>query len=393
MFSAVVTRYAGLRTAATIRDKCSRSRLEDEEPLRILQRYMLWEMIVNFIGVTLIAFALLLVNQVGAVLARAAQLQYQKGFVLELIGLSAAQNVAILLPFGLVIGIVLAFGRLHHDSEMTAAQACGVGVARVAAAVWLLAVPVTVLVCWLNFDLSPRAAAAEAALRTEALRVAINAPLEPGKFRSFSGGRIVVYARGAQRNGDLTDVFVKRSEGQSVETTVARRAHYTGSVDGEVETITLYDGERIEGTPGSNRFRILHFEQQWIPVQTPEAAAATPRTGELSTMALLGSRDNRRLAELHWRLGLPVMTLVLTALAVPLGRLRPRQGRYAHVWVAVLVFALYANLALVARTWIEHGVIPAAIGLWWVHGLFFGISLAAMLGPGMLRARRAQSAR
>ena len=79
--------------------------------MRILQRYMLWEMTVNFVGVTLIAFALLLVNQVGSVLARAAQLQYQKGFVLELIGLSAAQNVAILLPFGLVIGIVTLVSR------------------------------------------------------------------------------------------------------------------------------------------------------------------------------------------------------------------------------------------------------------------------------------------
>ncbi|MFI4865811.1 MAG: LPS export ABC transporter permease LptF [Steroidobacterales bacterium] len=360
--------------------------------MRILQRYMLWEMTVNFIGVTLIAFALLLVNQVGSVLARAAQLQYQKGFVLELIGLSAAQNVAILLPFGLVIGIVLAFGRLYHDSEMAAAQACGVGVARVATAVWLLALPVTALIGWLNFDLAPRAAAAEAALRNEALRAAINAPVEPGKFRSFSGGRIVVYARAAERNGDLTDVFVKRSEGSSVETTVARRARYTGSADGVAETITLFDGERIEGTPGSNRFRIMRFEQQLIPVQTPEAAARAPRVAELSTMALLASRDTKLLAELHWRLGLPVMTLVLTVLAVPLGRLRPRQGRYAHVWVAVLVFALYANLALAGRTWLERGVVPTAFGLWWVHALFLAMSLAAVLGPGLLRAHRARRA-
>jgi lipopolysaccharide export system permease protein len=351
---------------------------------------MLWEMTVNFIGVTLIAFALLLVNQVGSVLARAAQLQYQKGYVLELIGLSAVQNVAILLPFGLMVGIVLAFGRLYHDSEMAAAQACGVGVGRVATAVWLLALPVTALIGWLNFDLSPRAAVAEAAMRTAALRAAINAPLEPGKFHSFSGGRIVVYARAAERNGDLADVFVKRSDGPSVETTVARHARYSGAAEGEAETITLYDGERIEGTPGSNRYRIMRFEQQLIPVQTPEAATRAPRVGELSTSALLGSRDLKQVAELHWRLGLPVMTLVLTVLAVPLGRLRPRQGRYAHVWVAVLLFALYANLALAARTWLERGIIPAAFGLWWVHGLFLAVSLVAVLGPGVLRLHRAR---
>ena len=349
---------------------------------------MLQEMTVNFLGVTMVALALLLVNQVGSVLARAAQLQYQKGFVLELIGLGTVQNVAILLPFGLMLGIVLAFGRLYHDSEMAAAQACGVGVGRVAAAVWLLALPVTALIAWLNFDLSPRAATAEANMRSEALRAAAAAPLEPGTFRSFGGGRIVVYARAKEKNGDLTDVFVKRTEDLAIETTVAHRAQYQVSSDGESESITLYDGERVEGTPGNNRYRIMRFEQQLIPVRTPETAARAQRLDEMSTLSLIGSRDPKRIAELQWRVGLPVMTLVLTVLAVPLGRLRPRQGRYAHVWIAVLVFALYANLALAGRTWLGRGIVPAALGLWWVHGLFFIGSLGAMLGPSLLRLQR-----
>lgn len=361
--------------------------------MRILQRYMLREMTANFLGVTLVALALLLVNQVGAVLARAAQLQYQRSFVLELIGLGAAQNVAILLPFGLMLGIVLAFGRLYHDSEMAAAQACGVGVGRVAVAVWLLALPVTGLIAWLNFDLSPRAATAEANMRNEALRAAAAAPLEPGTFRSFGGGRIVVYARAAGKDGDLQDVFVKRSEGLSVETTVARRAHYAVSSDGESESITLYDGERVEGTPGNNRYRIMRFEQQLIPVRTPDSAARAPRLDEMSTMSLIGSRDPRQIAELHWRVGLPVMTLILTALAVPLGKLRPRQGRYAHVWIAMLVFALYAALALVGRSWLSRGVLSGRLGLWWVHGIFLAVSLAAMTGPSLLRLHRARQRR
>jgi lipopolysaccharide export system permease protein len=361
--------------------------------LRILQRYLLHEMTVNFLGVTLVALALLLVNQVGSVLARAAQLQYQKGFVLELIGLGTAQNVAILLPFGLMLGIVLAFGRLYHDSEMAAAQACGVGVTRVAAAVWLLALPVTALIAWLNFDLAPRAATAEANMRSEALRAAAAAPLEPGTFRSFSGGRIIMYARAEARNGDFTDVFVKRSEGLAIETTVARRAHYQVSSDGESETITLYDGERVKGTPGNNVYSTSRFAEEIIPVRTPETATRAQRLDEMRTLSLIGSRDPKLVAELQWRLGLPVMTLVLTLLAVPLGRLRPRQGRYSHVWIAVLVFALYANLALAGRTWLSRGAIPQAFGLWWVHGLFLAGSIGAMFGPSLLRLQRARRRR
>jgi lipopolysaccharide export system permease protein len=249
---------------------------------------------------------------------------------------------------------------------------------------------VTALIGWLNFDLAPRAATAEANMRSEALRAAAAAPLEPGTFRSFSGGRIVVYARAAQKNGDLTDVFVKRSVGLAVETTVARRAHYQVSSDGESETITLFDGQRVEGTPGNNRYQIETFEQQIIPVRTPETAARAQRLDEMPTLLLIGSRDPKLSAELQWRLGLPVMTLVLTLLAVPMARLRPRQGRYAHVWIAVLVFALYANLALAGRTWLSRGLTPLAFGLWWVHGLFLAASVVVMFAPPLLRLRRAR---
>jgi lipopolysaccharide export system permease protein len=358
--------------------------------VQILQRYLLREMTGSFLGVTLVLFAILFINQVGSVLARAAQLQYQRGFVLELIGLGAVQQVAILLPVGLLLGLVLAFGRLYHDSEMAAAQACGVGAARVAGAVWLLALPVTALIIWLDFDLSPAAARMEAALRSEALRAGILAPLEPGRFRSLAGGRIVVYARGALPNGDLNDVFVKRSEGPLIETTVARRAHYTVSSDGESETITLYDGERIAGQPGSERYRLMRFDQQLVPIRTPETAAGSPRVDGMSTAALLGSRDPKLLAELQWRLGVPIMTLVLTALAIPLGRLRPRQGRYAHVWLAIVVFASYAMLALASRTWIERGRLSPRLGLWWVHGLFIAACAVAMISPSLVRARNAR---
>ncbi len=355
--------------------------------MRILQRYLLREMTLNFVGVTVLLFAILFVNQVGSVLARAAQLQYQSGFVLELIGLGAAQNVAILLPISLLLGIVLAFGRLYHDSEMVAAQACGVGVRRVAAAVWLLAVPVTIVVALLNFELAPRAAGAEADLRSAALRAGLLAPIEPGRFRSFAGGRTVVYARAADPQGDLIDVFVKRGEGAVVETTVARRAHYAMSSDGENETITLYRGERIEGTPGSARYRIMRFDEQLIPLRTPEASRRAPRLDELGMRALVESADPRLQAELQWRLGLPVMTLVITALAVPLGRLRPRQGRYAHVWMAVLVFAFYANLALAGRSWLAHGQTPLWLGLWWVHAIFVLAAFIAAVLPWLQRQR------
>jgi lipopolysaccharide export system permease protein len=108
---------------------------------------------------------------------------------------------------------------------------------------------------------------------------------------------------------------------------------------------------------------------QVIPLVLPAAKPGTARRSELASARLLGSGDAGERAELQTRVSWPLMTLVVALLALPLGRLRPRQGRFARIWVAVLLFALYANLLQVAGLWLERGRTPSWLGLWWVHAL------------------------
>jgi lipopolysaccharide export system permease protein len=53
--------------------------------------------------------------------------------------------------------------------------------------------------------------------------------------------------------------------------------------------------------------------------------------------------------------------------AVPLSKLRPRQGRYARVGFAIVVYFVYSNLLSASKIWMEKGDLPPAIGVWWVH--------------------------
>jgi lipopolysaccharide export system permease protein len=353
---------------------------------RILDRYILRQVVASWLGVTAVLLVILLTNQVARVLDRAAENQYPRGVVLELIGLSALQNVAVLMPIGLLLGVVLAFGRLYHDSEMAAVQSCGVGPARIYGPMLLLTVGVTVLLAWLTLAVAPTAAARTFDLRNEAARAGQFAAIAPGKFRSFGGGGTVVYAEGAAPDGMLERVFVKRNRGSRYEIAVARRARHAISEDGSLHTMTLYDGERYEGVPGSAQFRIVRFAENVIPVRLPEPADARSSLEARPTRALLASVDPEERAELHWRVALPVMAVALTLLAVPLSRLRPRQGRYSRVWVAVVIYFLYVSLASAGKVWIERGTMPEAIGLWWVHALVVAIALLVILVPGW-RAR------
>ncbi len=359
----------------------------------MLERYILREVIAGWLGITGILLAIMVPFEMARVLSRAADNQYPHSMVFELIGLGAVHNLNILVPIGLLLGVVLALGRLYHDSEITAALACGAGPRRIYLPVSLLAVVVTALLVWLSLSVAPRAMARVLDLRRIAFQAGRLAPVVPGRFRTFGGGRTVVYAQGENPDGTLSNVFVQRSRGPVVEVALATRARHAIAPDGQSLTITLYDGERFEGVPGGAQFRILHFAEHIIPVQLPPPAVPVTDVDAAPTRVLLHARDLEQQAELQWRIALPVMAVVLTLLAVPLSRLNPRQGRYARFGVAVLLYLVYSNLVTLGRSWIARGTLPASLGLWWTHAAIILVAVLVIGTPSLVARLRHREAK
>jgi len=356
--------------------------------LRILDRYILREVVVSWLGVTGVLLAILITNQVALVLERAAERLYPRGVVLELILLGALQNLCFVMPIGLLIGIVLALGRLYHDSEMTAAQACGTGSRPIVLPVLAFTVVLAILLAALSLEIAPAAAGRMLDLRDEALRAGQFAPIAAGKFRTFGGGSTVVYARDTDKDGTLRRVFVERDRGDHLEVALAQRATHAYAEDGNLQVITLYDGERYEGVPGERRFRVVRFAENTIPVRLPALSGGAIALEGVPTHKLAASAVPAEVAELHFRLSFPLMAVLLAIIAVPLARLRPRQGRYARVGFAVLIFFVYINLIIAGKMWIARGTTPQWLGLWWVHAAVGVMAAVILLAPRVIARAR-----
>ena len=78
-----------------------------------------------------------------------------------------------------------------------------------------------------------------------------------------------MYGASTNAAGELQRVFIKQSTGDEVVTTVAQRARRQVGPDGLGQTIVLLDGERIEGVPGSRRYRLLKFAELHVPLAPP----------------------------------------------------------------------------------------------------------------------------
>jgi lipopolysaccharide export system permease protein len=355
--------------------------------LNRLDRYLLREVTWTFIAVTGVLLVVLMSNQLARVLGQAAQNDFPGSIVFTLIGLTTMQQLTVIVPIGLFLGIVLALGRLYHESEMTAMTACGVGPLQVYRPVALLAIVVAVLLGVLSYRFVPYAWQKATDLRIAALRAAQFGALEPGRFRSLAGGDAVFYAERVDKSGELHNVFVQRNDGDVIEVALAERAVQRGAGQPE-QLFILYNGRRYEGIPGQPNWRIVEFREHGIPVTLPSTKVARSKDEVKPTSKLIGSSVPSERAELAWRTAVPVMALVLMVLAVPISRLRPRQGRFARVGVAVLVYFMYSNLLAAVRVWIQKDKPVGHFGLWWVHVLALGIAAFLIwqeLNPGRVR--------
>jgi lipopolysaccharide export system permease protein len=191
--------------------------------------------------------------------------------------------------------------------------------------------------------------------------------LDAGRFRSFSGGDAVFYAERVDAEGVLHNVFVQRESAGRIEVALADTATYSKAASGNMHLVTLFNGRRYEGIPGRSDFRVIEFREHGIPIETPGDIQGTKDPDTKPSRELIGSDAASDIAQLQFRASTPIMALLLTLIAVPLSRLRPRQGRYARVGFAIVVYFLYSGLLSAAKAWLEKGSLPPEIGVWWVH--------------------------
>lgn len=337
----------------------------------LLDRYLLRETTGAWLGVTGVLLLILTSSRFARFLGEAAAGELVSGAVFNLLGLAMIGYLGVLIPVGLLFGILLALGRLYRDSEMTVLMACGYGPRHQYRALFWLGGALALVLAVLALYVNPWAARQSNVLRGDSELQAQLSVFEAGRFKGSSDGEQVFYAGAVANNGaDLQDVFINSYEPQTTVTISAARGSYAVNKAGTRQLI-LNDGYRYAGRPGSARYDVIRFAEHGMRLDSGQSPDYRRwKRDWVPTAKLWQSDAPRDIAELQWRFSIPLSVLVLTLLAVPLARSAPRQGRYGRLLAAILVYVLYSNLLNVGRVWLERGEIPVVLGLWWVHGIF-----------------------
>jgi len=354
----------------------------------IIERYISKEIILSLFGISLVLLLLVVGRSFLIVLGDAVDGGVGATFVFSIIYLNIISQLGFLIPFSYYLATLLALGRLYKDSEMSALASCGVGYRQLVKATLLVGSLSAAIVLVLGLYVSPWAVSETHKLEQMSKQQSDVQAFKSGEFRASDNGRNVVYIESVDtENSRLYSIFAHGENKGKSYTIYADSGYQYRDRDTDNRYLVMQDGRRYTGKIGDADYQVVEFKRYTLRVDQELVIGKQYNLFGRTTESLIGSGDRREIAELHWRIGLPIATFLLGLMAIPLSRSNPRQGRYSKLFVAILIFALYVNLLGMGKVWLAKGIMPVAAGLWWIHALVLLAIVSAMASQVGIRWR------
>jgi lipopolysaccharide export system permease protein len=339
----------------------------------LIFRYLAKEVYVTLASLTAILLLIFMSNQFVRYLNRAASGQLPVVFVMKLMMLEMPNLMVLLLPLGFYMALMLAYGRLYAESEMTVLNACGYGPGLLLRQSLLMASIVALFVLAVMLWFSPYVAVERTQLLRQSGVQTLMQTVVPGQFRAVTRGRQVFYVESMSRDKAVAqNVFLARlnDKGDSTQWDVlwADKAYLQQDSTTHEDSVILEQGQAYQGQPGKADYQVAEFSRY-------EARLPQPFVETRSDVRTLPTRELwlnhpyalAKIAELQWRISVPLMVFILTFIGVPLSKVDPRSGKFAKLFPAIMIFIVYANCMFIARNWVAQGKISPWIGMWGFH--------------------------
>ncbi len=305
---------------------------------------------------------------------------------LELVGLLIPGVLPYALPLGLLTGVLIAFGRMSSQQELTAMKASGRSLGRIARPALLLAAGFALLSAWLNLEIAPSANTEYRRLLLGSAKDNPASVIVPGKLNRQFPGMVI---RAAERDGEVLRDFWLWSvdeRGRLTQTVHAREARLAPSLNRKGEGILrveLTDARLEKRQPGDETFASPSSFIQARTTSLEFAASGVFKDGDnfqrklrwLTTSELLDAMDK------GWQVALNA-----TRKEKEQGQMLAATQLMAHLASAFSVFSLaFLAVPLAVRVGRSETFVNAAIALGVALTYYLLTSMAAYVKDPDLR--------
>ena len=342
--------------------------------LPVLDGMLVLELTKTVLAVLTVLVTIIVSRKFLNILTKAIEGEIAGDTLLTLLALKVLAAFIMLLPAAQFLAILMVFGRMYRDQEMSVLASGGVGFIRIYRAIAWFLIPLTVASTWLALEIIPWSEGKVQSLMKKDEKTADLRGIKPGRFNEFSRGDVVLYAESlSEEDGVMSKIFVQSRSGDKTGVTVAESGFLQETETG-AHFVVLNKGVRYQGTPGQADYVISEFDQYAVKIDQDGETDANgfKREAAMPSLQLWASKSPRELAELQRRLAVPVGVLMLGILAVPISRVAPRSGVYGNVVTAFLIYVLYFNLQNVSQGLLINGKAPPWLAY---SGVYLGLAV------------------
>lgn len=351
----------------------------------IIFRYLLKEVAKTQLAVFLVIMTIFISNKFVRVLDDASEGGIPGHLVMTFIGLKIPDLAGMILPLSFFLGVLLAYGRIYAENEMTVLHACGVSEWYVVRVTLILGFVTAIITGVFTLYLSPMAAEYEYQVKDQIAADSGLSSLIAGRFQTTGNKKAVVFIHEKNRTDNTFEkVFVAQLPDKNTPNASVIDSSLVYAATGQVveedsgsQRLILSAGTRYQNDIKNKEFRQVAFDKYYIQIQDQKVAHKRRKLSAIATSELYQEQTPEASAESQWRIAFPLVCIIMTLVAVPLSVVNPRQGKFGKMLPALLLFLSYFLLLTAIRSGIEKGSVPQYIGLWPVHilVLILGISL------------------
>jgi LPS export ABC transporter permease LptG/LPS export ABC transporter permease LptF len=315
--------------------------------------------------------------------------------VLELLALSLPNIIVLTIPMALLVGILVAVGRLSADSEIIAMQASGQSPLAIYRPVFFFSVAVFLLNFFLMTWVLPAGNAALQQRRVELFTSAIEKEVQPRVFFNDNSQRVIYVNDIDSGTGRWQGIFLAESSGGQQRIVVAQTGELLTTEGTRQVWLNLDRAQtHVISTGRSDRYdlnrnasqRILLIDPSSIPVEPKSRAKSLKELGlrplwtKLQDARTRGDALDQRFikVELHLRFAIPFACIAFGIIGLPLGITNRRGGKSSGFSLSIGIILLYYILLSTGEDFARSGKVPPFVGMWLANALLAGSGLWLM---------------
>ena len=340
-----------------------------------IAKYIRRNLVTLFFAIIFIIGLVLFGNQFVMMVQKSVEQGIPFQEVMPLVSFKMIRDVSLILSLSLFLAIILTISQLYKNSEAVVMNSLGLSDKHFIVFIQPLVLLSFVIIFFLTIYAVPWAMQQKNIMEEETKNASEFSFITAGEFEVFKQGKIVFYASESKpldtiEGQNMEEIFIYAFDNEKPVIVLASEAKKY--IDSESKSIylRLKDGVRYQGIPGNENINILNFDLYDLEIVSGELQKSiviyTKIEGK-STLDLIKEGGRYANAELQWRLSQPITVLILSVIGVFLGKTSPRGGKGVNLLIGIIVFMLYYNGLLIAKSAIELGQMDPIIGLWGVH--------------------------